>query len=123
MGSAFLCSLCLPSLMRGAAIERARHFLPPDRPDLRATNDLQFEISGPDAIPAVENGAGQDPDSYHIERSRASTRSAAAGTEVELATQFISEVLRQLLVRAPVGRNAAVANWHCKVIEEQRCIA
>ncbi len=35
------------------------------RPDLRATQEVQFDISGPGTIAAVGNGDAQDPDSYH----------------------------------------------------------
>ena len=40
------------------------------RPDLRADQEVQFEISGPGVIAAVGNGDGQDPDSYHSNRRK-----------------------------------------------------
>jgi beta-galactosidase len=40
------------------------------RPDLRADQEVQFEISGPGVIAAVGNGDGQDPDSYHGNRRK-----------------------------------------------------
>ena len=40
------------------------------RPDLRADQEIQFEISGPGTIAAVGNGDGQDPDSYHSNRRK-----------------------------------------------------
>ncbi|MDE3162081.1 MAG: DUF4982 domain-containing protein, partial [Acidobacteriota bacterium] len=40
------------------------------RPDLRADQEVQFEISGPATIAAVGNGDGQDPDSYHSNRRK-----------------------------------------------------
>jgi beta-galactosidase len=41
-----------------------------DRPDLRADQEIQFEISGPGTIAAVGNGDGQDPDSYYSNRRK-----------------------------------------------------
>lgn len=40
------------------------------RPDLHATSDVQFEVSGPGVIAAVGNGDAQDPDSYHGDRRK-----------------------------------------------------
>lgn len=40
------------------------------RPDLHATHEVQFAISGPGTIAAVGNGDGQDPDSYHSDRRK-----------------------------------------------------
>ena len=40
------------------------------RPDLRADQEAEFEISGPGVIAAVGNGDGQDPDSYHSNRRK-----------------------------------------------------
>ncbi len=40
------------------------------RPDLRADQEIQFEISGPGTIAAVGNGDGQDPDSYNSNRRK-----------------------------------------------------
>ncbi len=40
------------------------------RPDLRADQEIQFEISGPGTIAAVGNGDGQDPDSYYSNRRK-----------------------------------------------------
>jgi len=40
------------------------------RPDLRADQEVQFEISGPAAIAAVGNGDGEDPDSYQGNRRK-----------------------------------------------------
>ncbi len=40
------------------------------RPDLRADQELHFEISGPGVIAAVANGDGQDADSYHADRRK-----------------------------------------------------
>jgi beta-galactosidase len=40
------------------------------KPDLRADQEVQFEISGPGVIAAVGNGDGQDPDSYQGDRRK-----------------------------------------------------
>ena len=40
------------------------------RPDLRADQEVQFEIGGPGVIAAAGNGDGQDPDSYHSDRRK-----------------------------------------------------
>jgi beta-galactosidase len=40
------------------------------RPDLHASQEVQFEISGPGVIAAVGNGDGQDADSYHSDRRK-----------------------------------------------------
>jgi beta-galactosidase len=40
------------------------------RPDLRAEQQVQFEISGPGVIAAVGSGDAQDPDSYHADRRK-----------------------------------------------------
>ena len=39
-------------------------------PQLRAAQEIQFQISGPGAIAAVGNGDAQDPDSYHSDRRK-----------------------------------------------------
>jgi beta-galactosidase len=40
------------------------------QPDLRADQEVRFEISGPGVIAAVGNGDGQDPDSYYGDRRK-----------------------------------------------------
>jgi beta-galactosidase len=40
------------------------------RSDMRADQEVQFEISGPGVIAAVGNGDAQDPDSYHGDRRK-----------------------------------------------------
>lgn len=40
------------------------------RPDLRADQEVEFQISGPGTIAAVGNGDGQDADSYHSDRRK-----------------------------------------------------
>jgi beta-galactosidase len=40
------------------------------RPDLQASQDVQFSVSGPGLIAAVGNGDAQDADSYHSEHRK-----------------------------------------------------
>ena len=40
------------------------------QPDQHASQEVQFEISGPGVIAAVGNGDGQDPDSYSSDRRK-----------------------------------------------------
>jgi beta-galactosidase len=40
------------------------------QPDIHASNEVQFEISGSGAIAAVGNGDAQDPDAYHSDRRK-----------------------------------------------------
>ena len=40
------------------------------RPDLQASQEVQFSVSGPGVIAAVGNGDAQDPDSYHSEHRK-----------------------------------------------------
>lgn len=40
------------------------------RPDLYASKEVKFEISGPGVIAAVGNGNGEDPDSYYGDRRK-----------------------------------------------------